>query len=95
MRQHTGHAYVNELEGEVLRDRQTSVQPSHLQKRLARTGGTRDLWGERARMLQQPEPITFSRHDPMMGVKTKYAFTPGVGFRLTVLRIGYIMKCEH
>jgi hypothetical protein len=81
--QPAGHEYENELNGEVLRDRQTPTQESHLQKRLARTGGTRDLRGERARSLQQPEPVTFDQHGAMMGVKTKYAFAPGLTTTVT------------
>ena len=75
--------YTNVLHGNVLRGRQTPARNSPLQRRLARTGGTRDLRAERARKLQQPVPVSFDNHRNMIGVTTKYAFAPGLTTSMT------------
>ena len=75
--------YTNVLHGNVLRGRQTPARNSPLQRRLARTGGTRDLHAERARKLQQPVPVSFDNHQNMIGVTTKYAFAPGLTTSMT------------
>ena len=77
------HNYKNVIHGDVLCGRQVPIHETPVQRRLARTGGVRDLRAERVRKLQQPTPVTFDRDGDMIGVKTKYAFAPGLTTTMT------------
>lgn len=77
------HNYENVVHGDVLCGKQVPIHATPVQRRLARTGGVRDLRAERVKKLQRPTPVTFDLTGDMIGVKTKYAFAPGLTTTMT------------